>query len=273
MIPHADQFDKEALKSSLHIFTIILLAYVSLSFASLGSIFAQSSLAQITPNMVTIPAGRFKMGCVDSHHCSETTSEDIWLDMQSFLMSDSEVTWDMYQPCIDQGVCPGNSESGGDNGWGKGSRPVINVNWYDITEHYLPWLNRQTGQKYRLPTHEEWEYAARGGTTTAFHWGDEIGKNRANCAGCGSQWDGGKSAPVKSFAPNAYGLHDMHGNVSEWTSSCFKGPYGRRKENCNSRVMTSGGSYSLPWIVSAAAFGGKALHRRGGYGIRLVQDM
>ena len=262
----------------------ITLATVVLSFGVAGSGYAQSDmtagssdsiqyLEKITPIMIPIPAGRFKMGCADSLDCADANEDYDFTDVKSFRMSESEITWDMYQPCIDEGACPDNSIDGGDNGWGKEDRPVINVNWFDIADHYIPWLSDKTGQSYRLPTHEEWEYASRGGTKTAFHWGDDVGSNLANCYGCGSQWDNEMSAPAKSFSPNAYGLYDMHGNVSEWTQSCFKGPYGRMKENCNSRIMPSGGFSSMPFIVTSSAFGGKALHRRGAYGIRLVQEL
>ena len=73
-----------------------------------------------------------------------------------------------------------------------------------------------TGQPYRLLTEAEWEYAARAGTTTAYSWGDEIGKGNANCDGCGSQWDNRQTSPVGSFKPNAFGLYDMAGNVWQW---------------------------------------------------------
>ncbi len=262
-------------KAAFHLVFLSLIIqysqYISASPMEENSLLG-ASLQVITPVMVSIPSGRFKVGCVNSQDCAKIELTDAWIEMHTYKMSEHEITWAMYQPCIDAGACPENRDDGGDNGWGKGNRPVINVNWFDITEHYIPWLNDQTGNVYRLPTHEEWEYAARGGTTTAYFWGDEIGSNRANCNDCGSQWDGEKPAPVKSFAPNAYGLYDMHGNVSEWTTSCFKGPYGRLKENCGSRIMTSGGFSSLFFIVSSAAFGGKALHRRGAYGIRLVLD-
>ena len=66
---------------------------------------------------------------------------------------------------------------------------------------------------YRLLTEAEWEYAARAGSTTAYFWGDDIGKGNANCFDCGSQWDSRQTAPVGSFAPNAFGLYDMAGNV------------------------------------------------------------
>ena len=75
-----------------------------------------------------------------------------------------------------------------DRGWGRGNRPVINVNWHDA-KAYAQWLTQQTGKKFRLPSEAEWEYAARAGTTTKYSWGNDIGRNNANCNGCGSQWD------------------------------------------------------------------------------------
>ena len=82
-----------------------------------------------------------------------------------------------------------------------------------------------TGRPYRLLSEAEWEYAARAGTTTAYSWGDEIGKNNANCNGCGSEWDSRRTAPVGSFAPNQFGLYDMHGNVWEWVEDCLHDNY------------------------------------------------
>jgi len=105
-----------------------------------------------------------------------------------------------------------------DKGWGRGQRPVINVNVYDAM-NFARWLGRQSGQRFRLPTEMEWEHAARAGSQSPYPWGDEPGTNRANCDGCGSAWDGQSTAPVGSFAPNAWGLYDMTGNVAEWTCS------------------------------------------------------
>lgn len=111
-----------------------------------------------------------------------------------------------------------------DYGWGRNRRPVIHVSWNDA-KAYVAWLSKMTGREYRLLTEAEWEYAARAGTTTAYYWGDEIGKNNTNCNGCGSQWGGRKTAPVGSFAPNAFGLYDMFGNVWEWVEDCFHNNY------------------------------------------------
>src|SRR5947207_15970422 len=93
-----------------------------------------------------------------------------------------------------------------DQGGGRGRQPVINVSWDDATKEYLPWLSRKTGKTYRLLTEAEWEYAARAGSQAKYSWGDEIGKNRANCNDCSSQWDNKGTAPVGSFTANAFGL-------------------------------------------------------------------
>jgi len=100
-------------------------------------------------------------------------------------------------------------------GWGRDNRPVIYVEWQDAVA-YTKWLSQQTGHSYRLPTEAEWEYAARAGTETDYWWGNEIGKNRANCRDSGSQWSGKQTSPVGSFEPNPYGLYDTVGNVWEW---------------------------------------------------------
>ena len=101
---------------------------------------------------------------------------------------------------------------------------LINVSWYDAAA-YAAWLSSQTGDRYRLPSEAEWEYAARAGTETVYSWGNDIGDNRANCDGCPSQWDEFKTAPVGSFAANAWGVHDMHGNVWEWVRDCWNRGY------------------------------------------------
>lgn len=133
-----------------------------------------------------------------------------------------------------------------DNGWGRGSRPVINVSVYDAMA-FATWLSRQSGETFRLPTELEWEHAARGGSRTRYPWGDDLGINQANCNGCGSRWDGNETAPVGSFAPNPWGLHDMIGNVAEWTCSIRDPDPVQSFENCDSpyasrrRVYRNGG--------------------------------
>lgn len=221
-----------------------------------------------------IPHGTFKMGS-NYGHSHEKPVRSVSID--AFMLMEHEVTWAMYQPCIDAGACLNAS----DGGWGKGNRPVIEVSWNDITKHFIPWLNEQTGQQFRLPSEAEWEYAARAGSTTNYNWGDDIGHNNANCDGCGSQWDNSKTAPVKSFQPNAFGLYDMHGNVWEWTLDCWNDSYigapingvAWVSGNCDRRMMR-GGSWLLdPSTVRSAFRGGYDLTLRfNNSGFRLALD-
>ena len=136
---------------------------------------------------------------------------------------------------------------------------MINVSW-DDTQQYVAWLSRMTGQPYRLLTEAEWEYAARAGTTTAYYWGDEIGKGNANCDGCGSQWDFKQTAPIGSFAPNAFGLYDMAGNVNQWVQDCYHDDYNGApidgsawtSEDCSRRVVRGGSWYYSPLSLRSA---------------------
>jgi formylglycine-generating enzyme required for sulfatase activity len=127
-----------------------------------------------------------------------------------------------------------------DEGWGRGDRPVMNVTRADA-ELYIAWLGRLTGEPYRLPSEAEWEYAARGGTTSARYWGDEIGDGMTVCDGCGSRWDNRSTVPVGSFSPNAFGLHEMLGNVAEWVADCWNSHHEGAPGDASARVEDS------PW--------------------------
>ena len=146
-----------------------------------------------------------------------------------------------------------------DSGFGRGTKPVINVNW-DDAQQYVAWFSKMTGQPYRLLTEAEWEYAARAGTTTAYSWGDEIGKGNANCNGCGSKWDNRETSPVGSFKPNAFGLYDMHGNVWQWVQDCYHDNYNGAPTDgsawtsgdCSRRVLRGGAWGNFPRNLRAA---------------------
>src|SRR5262249_38251231 len=127
-----------------------------------------------------------------------------------FAVGKFAVTFDEWDACVAAAACPKAGEP-----WGREKMPAVNVTWEDAKQ-YVRWLSWLTGKEYRLLTEAEWEYAARAGTATRYYWGDEIGKGNANCDGCGSEWDGKQTAPVDSFKPNAFGLHDMAGNVWQW---------------------------------------------------------
>ena len=115
------------------------------------------------------------------------------------------------------------------------------------------------------------------GTMTARYWGDEVGMNRANCNGCGSHWDYRQTAPVKSFAPNPFGVYDILGNVWEWTCSAYKSSYGGSESRCADQAETfsiRGGSwYHQPrWMRSAHRRFSRPIYRVISYGFRLARD-
>jgi formylglycine-generating enzyme required for sulfatase activity len=176
------------------------------------------------PMMIVIPAGSFTMGSPDTETgrlAHEGPQHEVKI-ANRFAVSKYEVTWDEWDACVSFGDCPQNIS---DSTWGHGTRPVINISW-EQAKRYVAWLTMMTGRIYRLLTEAEWEYAARAGTKTAYPWGDEIGKGKANCSGCGSQWaDERRTAPVGLFPENAFGLHDMNGNVWEWVEDCYQDNY------------------------------------------------
>ncbi|MEI8393825.1 MAG: formylglycine-generating enzyme family protein [Rhodospirillaceae bacterium] len=102
--------------------------------------------------------------------------------------------------------------------------PVVCVSW-DDARAYVDWLSGALKQRYRLLSESEWEYVTRTGTATPRPWGKAIGRNYANCQGCGSRWDGQRPAPVGSFSVNRFGLFDMLGNVAEWVEDCWHDNY------------------------------------------------
>ena len=220
----------------------------------------QAGRSGVGPEMVVIPAGRFRMGCVSGPgpDCSddEKPVHEVTIP-RAFVLSAREVTFAQWDACAAAGGCNGYRPD--DEGWGRGNRPVINVTWEDA-QSYVSWLSRETGEEFRLPSEAEWEYAARAGTATKYSWGNEIGSNRANCDNdyCGDQWE--YTAPVGSFAPNAFGLYDMHGNVGEWVEDCMNESYSGAPSNgtawlgggCAERALRGGTWLSSPGSLRAA---------------------
>lgn len=233
------------------------------------------------PEMVVIPAGRFRMGCVSGHECLdwELPVHDVTI-AQAFAVSKYEVTFAQWDACVAGGGCGGYAPD--DEGWGRGRRPAINVSWEDAQE-YVAWLSRQSGQTYRLLSEAEWEYVARAGSETMYSWGNDIGSNRANCIGCGSQWDDRQTAPSGSFSPNSFGVYDMHGNVIEWVEDCWNDSYvgapsdgsAWRSGECDRRVLR-GGSWNtdLPrHLRSADRYSNTAAFRVSVYGFRVARSL
>ena len=233
------------------------------------------------PAMVVLPTGSFSMGSPSGEAGRESNEGPLRMVniSQRIAMGRYEVTFADY----DRFVAATDGRRPNDSGWGRGSRPVIDVSQFDAKAYAL-WLTEQTGKRYRLLNESEWEYAARAGTRTRYSWGDEISVNRANCDGCGSPWGNMQTAPVGSFELNAFGLYDMHGNVSEWVVDCYVDSYvgapidgSARRSGCGSgvRAVVRGGSWgdSPRALRSAGRDRGAPSSRRVKYGFRLVQDL
>jgi formylglycine-generating enzyme required for sulfatase activity len=218
--------------------------------------------------MIVVPAGRFTMGSPEGQGlANEHPAHEVSI-ARPFAVAKFALIFDEWDACATHGDC---AQHIGDSGWGRGRRPAINVSW-DDAQTYVKWLSRITGKEYRLLSEAEYEFAARAGTETNFPWGDDIkldGKAMANCGGCGSQWDRKQTAPVGSFAANAFGLYDMIGNVWEWTEDCWNDSYEGAPANgsawtspCNSRVVR-GGSWNLDGVpVRSAIRGGVSSDNR-----------
>lgn len=170
--------------------------------------------------MVLIPAGTFMMGSPDSaeYHPDEMPQHQV--TVRSFYIGKYEVTQAQWRAVM--GTNP--SRFKGDN------RPVENVTWQDAVE-FCRRLSQMTGREYRLPSEAEWEYACRAGTTTPFAFGSSLSSEQANFDGrvpYGGAAQGvyrEETTPVGSFSPNAFGLYDMHGNVSEWCQDLYHKNY------------------------------------------------
>ena len=230
------------------------------------------------PEMVVVPAGRFRMGDLSGDGGSnERPVHDVTI-AAPFAVGRYEVTFAEWDACVAGGGCTHRS---GDRGWGRGTRPVIKVSWDDAQE-YVRWLSRETDKPYRLLSEAEWEYAARAGSTTKYHWGNDVGTNKANCDGCGSQWDDKRTAPVGSFEPNAFGLFDTAGNVYEWVEDCWNENYNGAPAdgsawmggNCDQRVLRGGSwLYDPRSIRLADRFMFVAGYRSSNFGFRVARTL
>jgi formylglycine-generating enzyme required for sulfatase activity len=211
------------------------------------------------PEMVVVPAGSFTMGSPVSEpgrDIDESPQHTVTI-AKLFAVARFPLTFDEWDACVADGGC--NGYKPGDQGWGRGRLPVINVSW-DAATAYAAWLSQKTGNAYRLLTEAEWEYAARAASMTAYYWGDEIGKGNANCDGCGSKWDNQQTSPVGSFAANAFGLYDMAGNVWQLVQDCYHDNYRTAStdglawtsEDCSRRVIRGGSWVSLPQLLRSA---------------------
>jgi formylglycine-generating enzyme required for sulfatase activity len=203
------------------------------------------------PLMVALSPGPFTMGS-NSSDPSERPAHKVAL-RTPFAIGKYEVTVGQWEQCVKASVCP--SVPSAANAADK--QPMRDVSW-DEAQLYLKWLSTVSHRPYRLPTEAEWEYAARGGTTTRYWWGEQMKGGNSSCQGCGEPWKADAPPPVGSFVANPFGLADMNGSVWEWVQDCWHSSYkGAPPDgsawadgNCQSRVIRGGswredGSYML----------------------------
>jgi len=237
----------------------------------------------ICPELVSIAPGEFLVGPegrgTAQQAINPVDAKTVVVD-KPFAIGRYEVTFDEWQHCVDAGGC---RSQPADDGWGRGRHPVIHVSYIDISEQYLPWLSKVTGRTYRLPSEAEWELASQGGNKSSQGGISEVGSNvQLACAYGNSSdvaakiretiWAGAAcndgflyTAPAGSLRPNSLGIYDMHGNVWEWVSDCWRATYDTEEtantETCKYHVLR-GGSWAsefrfLPdgvWIGDAVAY-------------------
>lgn len=215
------------------------------------------------PVMVPLEAGSFQMG--ESGRLNALPVHTVMLS--AFAIGKYEVTQGEWRALM--GSNPSKALSCGD------TCPVENLSWHDA-QAFVERLAAKTGQPYRLPTEAEWEYACRAGERHDFCGGDD----RDKVAWQGDEY--GSTHPVGSRQPNAWGLHDMSGNVWEWTQDCMHPNYqgapadgsAWTEPDCKSRVLRGGSWLSGPqYSRSALRFGFSAKYRAGDFGFRVVRPL
>ena len=221
------------------------------------------------PEMLYLPGGTFNMGDERSEQANERPAHSVTLS--PFAIGKYPVIFEEYDKfCEAEG-----RTKPSDLGWGRSDRPVINVSWDDAVA-YCEWLSRQTGEQYCLPTEAQWEYVCRAGSETAFCFGDDE-KALDNYAW---HWSNAEQMthPTGEKQANAWGLHDMHGNVWEWVQDGY-GPYSAEPQQDPTGPETSlervirGGAWSGPGRNCRSAFRGSwPPQNRGGWqGFRLAR--
>ncbi|HJM52129.1 MAG TPA: formylglycine-generating enzyme family protein, partial [Alphaproteobacteria bacterium] len=187
------------------------------------------------PEMVVIPAGSFRMGDLNGDGSSEEKPVRKVTILNKFAIGKFEVTINEFSTFVKatgyrtSGEChyytgsewkKSSSKNWRNPGFGQTNRdPVVCMNWEDA-KAYVRWLSGKTGKGYRLLSEAEWEYAARSGTSTKYHFGNDISVSQANF-----NRNVKKTTPVGNYPSNGFGLHDMHGNVWEWTEDCYQDSY------------------------------------------------
>ena len=224
--------------------------------------------------MVFVEGGTFQMGS-NSGYSDEKPVHSV--TVSDFNISKTEVTFEQYDAFCDAT----GRDKPDDEGWGRGNRPVIYVDWQDAFD-YCEWMSKTTGETYRLPTEAEWEYAARGGSKSKGY--TYSGSNTISSVGWYDDNSRSKTHPVAQKQPNELGLYDMSGNVWEWCSDWYSDSYYRSSpkndpQGPNSgsgrvrsgRVLRGGsGGFNVNYCRVADRSRNNPDYRNLNYGVRLV---
>lgn len=175
---------------------------------------------------------------------------------RSFAVGKYEVTMEEYR--LFQVLAQGRSVDTLYDIRGFSRYPETGVSWHDA-KAYAAWLSQETGHTYRLLSESEWEYAARAGRQTTYHWGESWRDYYAHCIICGPQEWRTEPVSVGRFPANDFGLHDMHGNVWEWVEDCWNDSYDGAPSDgqawlsgdCDKRVLRGGSWYAPPELLRA----------------------
>lgn len=230
----------------------------------------------VCPELVVVAAGSFTMGSPaeeTGRSAGEGPRHPVAFG-NPFAIGRYEVTFAEFDACVQDGGC---FHRPNDQGWGRARRPVVDVSWNDAQE-YVAWLSRKTGQRYQLPSESEWEYAARAGTSTPWHTGRAILTDDANILNAFA-----RTVAVGAYPPNAFGLHDVHGNASEWVLDCVDTGYvgvpnngaPATGGNCAQNRVVRGGyfGHEPKDVRSAWRGGGPQNQRYTGVGFRVVRAL
>jgi formylglycine-generating enzyme required for sulfatase activity len=204
------------------------------------------------PEMVSLPGGTFTMG--SDEDATEKPVRSV--TVAPYAIGRYPVTVAEWRQCVVVKACSFEPIRGG----GFDDTPVHNVSWNDVRD-YVAFLSQATQKNYRLPSEAEWEFAARGNTTTRYWWGDKLVPGIANCKGCGEPYDAATPVRVASLKPNPFGLQHMAGSVSQWVADCWHRNYqGAPKDgsvwdapDCRERVLRGGSWLNDPSYLRAAS--------------------